>query len=218
MVSRSLLRVSDKRANSRTVELRGLIASAGFASGDRIVIGHWLTTPIGPFTDVMWARPDGERRLLAPSFEALELITGIYHFDREEVVDVRSQWIPASRLGRAALSVDSGPLAIRVDAGRAVPIPGSRSLWFTRWVQGPVAKLFFGVRTYGVTATSVQEWYRARSYRRVLTATAAVDGVDLGAMRPVRPRTGFGFSEPPPRPSLVEISPLLRWTGPALWT
>ena len=28
--------------------MAGLIAGAGFASGDRLVVGHWRTTPLGP--------------------------------------------------------------------------------------------------------------------------------------------------------------------------
>lgn len=35
--------------------MAGSIVSSGFASGDRVVVGHWHETPIGPITDVMWA-------------------------------------------------------------------------------------------------------------------------------------------------------------------
>mgnify|MGYP005753095471 CR=1 FL=1 len=37
----------------------GRISSSGFASGDRIVIGDWEHSPLGSFTNVMWAKPDG---------------------------------------------------------------------------------------------------------------------------------------------------------------
>ena len=36
-------------------ELAGVIGAAGFASGDRVVVGHWHRSPIGPMSDVMWA-------------------------------------------------------------------------------------------------------------------------------------------------------------------
>ena len=39
----------------------GRISSSGFASGDRIVIGDWEHSPLGSFTNVMWAKPDGTR-------------------------------------------------------------------------------------------------------------------------------------------------------------
>ena len=29
-------------------EMEGLIGAAGFASGDRVVVGHWARSPIGP--------------------------------------------------------------------------------------------------------------------------------------------------------------------------
>ncbi len=45
----------------------GRISSSGFASGDRIVIGDWKKSPLGSFTNVMWAKPDGTRVLLSPS-------------------------------------------------------------------------------------------------------------------------------------------------------
>ena len=51
----------------RRFELRGVVSSVGFASGDRFVIGHWILSPIGAFTDLMWATPDGVRHLRVPS-------------------------------------------------------------------------------------------------------------------------------------------------------
>ena len=52
----------------------GRITSTGFSSGDRIVIGDWRDSPIGSFTNIMWAKPDGTRVLLSPSKEHLSLI------------------------------------------------------------------------------------------------------------------------------------------------
>jgi hypothetical protein len=83
---------------------------------------------------------------------------------------------------------------------------------FTRWVQDPIARLTMGVRTYGVSPTGVREWYRSYVYRRVHTATGRVDGTELGALAPrVDPPVHFGFSEPPRRPSMVWLRPLLEY-------
>ena len=71
-----------------SVELAGVIASAGFASGHRIVVGSWKRGPLGPMNDVMWARPDGTRVLIAPSAEVAEFVTSIYRFDEVVIDDV----------------------------------------------------------------------------------------------------------------------------------
>ena len=45
----------------------GTITGLGTASGTRIVIGDWTTSPFGRFTDVMIEDAAGQRRLLAPT-------------------------------------------------------------------------------------------------------------------------------------------------------
>ena len=189
----------------RRVELTGHIGAAGFASGDRVVVGAWTSGPLGPMTDVMWARPDGERVLLAPSEPAAAFIGSVYRFDRVDVVEVAGGWH-----GRA-LAVAAGPLSIRLVVGRgwALPPRALRPAWVTRYVEGPIARLALGVRTYGVTPTGVREWYRADRWWPVTTGTASVDGVDLGAIGPVDPPCRFGFSEPPTRPSVTAVRPRL---------
>lgn len=66
-------RLPEPQAHTRQRRHRlvGTISSAGSASGDRFVVGSWSTSPIGPFTDVFWAPPAGERILLVgPDREA----------------------------------------------------------------------------------------------------------------------------------------------------
>ena len=99
------------------VELAGFIGAAGFASGDRVVVGAWTHGPVGPMIDVMWARPDGERVLLAPSAAAADLITSVYGFDQVELVAVRGGCD-----GRT-LDVAAGPLEVRLEGGRRWPLP-----------------------------------------------------------------------------------------------
>ena len=66
----------------------GRISSSGFESGDRIVIGDWLNSPLGTFTNVMWAQPDGKRVLLSPSEEHAEYVSQLYNFEEVNVVEV----------------------------------------------------------------------------------------------------------------------------------
>jgi hypothetical protein len=184
--------------------LGGAIISTGMASGDRFVVGRWRTTPIGPMTDVMWARPDGERVLLAPSEAAARFITAVYAFDRVVVTPFEVDAGPRS------LSVAAADLTLRLEAGRGVRIPATwRPPWVTRFVEGPVAAVVLGVRTHGRSPTGVHEWYRADRWSPLASASATLAGRSLGAMAPVRPPVGVGFSEPPSRPSWVDVRPLL---------
>ncbi|MEZ5141952.1 MAG: hypothetical protein R2726_05450 [Acidimicrobiales bacterium] len=179
--------------------MAGVIAASGFASGDRVVVGHWWQSPIGPFTDVMWAEPDGVRVLYTPSDRVQRFVTSVYTFDRSEVVPFRTEGD-----GRA-LAVEAGDRRLTMRSGRGVPIPMRRPRWFTRWVEGPVARALLRVRVYGESPTGVQEWYQADVWRPMRSASAAVGGRDLGAGGPVEPATGFGFTEPPRRPSMVNL-------------
>lgn len=185
------------------VELSGVIASAGFASGDRVVLGLWDRGPLGPMTDVMWATRDGRRVLLAPDDDVAAFVTAVYRFDEVRVVSVRG-----FRDGRA-IALDAGPLRIRMAAGAGVRFP-PRPAWVTRRVEAPLARALLGVETYGRSPTGVREWYRTRRYRPLRWASLRVDGADAGALRPLRPSLGVGFSEPPSRPAAVEVRPRLE--------
>lgn len=179
--------------------LSGVIAAAGFSSGDRIVVGHWWQSPIGAFTDVMWAEPDGVRVLYAPDERVCRFVTSLYRFERSEVVRF-------STVGDAKeLAVTFGDRAVAFRSRFAVPIPFGRPRWFTRFVEGPVARLTLGVHTYGVTHSGVREWYQADVVRQVCHAEAGVAGRDLGPWGRVEPPVGVGFSEPPRRPMVVNL-------------
>lgn len=188
------------------VELEGVIASAGFASGDRVVLGLWDRGPLGGMCDVMWGRPDGTRVLLAPREDVAAFVTSVYRFDDVRVVAIRG-----TRDDRA-IAVDAGPVRVRMAAGGGVPFP-PRPAWVTRWVEGPIARMLLGVETYGRSPTGVREWYRTRTYRPLRWASLRVDGVDAGTMGPVTPPLGVGFSEPPSRPAAVAVRALLAWDG-----
>lgn len=153
----------------------------------------------------MWAIPDGTRRLLAPSAAVGRFVSAVYGFDETVVTPLRA------RLSGAAVDVHAPEMGLEVHLRGGVrlgPAP-ARPAWFTRWVEGPPARRLLGVRTWGVSPTGVQEWYPAVSYRRVTGGWASLDGRDLGPLRPLDPPVRFGFSEPPRRPAMVEVRPVL---------
>jgi hypothetical protein len=183
--------------------MAGLIASAGFESGDRVVVGHWWQSPLGAFTDVMWAEPDGVRVLYAPDDRVARFVTSIYRFDRIEVVPFRTT------VNGGTLSVEMGERRVTMSAGRGVPIPFRRPLWFTRGIEGPIARLI-GVHVYGVSPTGVREWYQADRWRPLRAAEGSIGGRDLGRLGRLEPVCGFGFSEPTKRPAWVELRVTLQ--------
>ncbi|MBW3612200.1 MAG: hypothetical protein KY438_11870 [Actinobacteria bacterium] len=187
-------------------ELRGHIAFAGFSAGHRFVVVHGDDAPLGPMDDVMWARPDGVRVLLVGRPEVAELITAVYRFDAVEVVPLRC------RMDESVLAVVAGDLRVTLRAGRRWPIPLARLRATTalRPVERLLALAMLGVRTWGVSPTGVEEWYRAEEYRRVVAGEARLGERDLGRMRRFHEPARFGFSEPPRRPSLVRARPLLH--------
>lgn len=208
---------------TRRVRLEGSITASGFASGDRIVAGVWTSGPLGPMVDVMWARPNGSKILIAPSSEVADFVAGVYDFDSIEVAAI------AVRRSRAELQLRAGSLELQATAGRRHPLFGLRPRFLRRspaWVRvedvvlRPLVGRYAlggarGVRAYGRTPGGVREWYCVDSYRPLVDARAWLDGVDLGPMSPLDPPVRFGISEFPLRPAMVECAPVLegvdRW-------
>lgn len=168
--------------------------------------GVWATSPLGPIADLMWAAPDGTRRLVAPDDRVAAFVSSVYRFDEVLVSPL------TARVEGRSLDVDAPGLGLqlRARAGRGWPIPLPVPAWFHQRVAGPVARRALGVETYGVSPTGVREWYRARWYRPVVEATASLGAEDLGGLAPLDPPVRFGFSEPPRRPSMVWVRPLLH--------
>ena len=188
-----------------TCELEGYIAGAAFTSGHRFVVGIWEHSPLGPMSDVMWAPPDGERVLLVGREEVGAFISAVYRFDRVERRSLETRWHGST------LHVDAGDLEVTLECGRdwSIPLAALRSRGTFRGVEAFVARRLLGVRTFGTSPTGVFEWYRADGYRRVVDARATLAGDDLGSLCRFRTPVGFGFSEPPRRPSVVRVRPLL---------
>ena len=163
-------------------------------------------------TDLMWATPAGERRLVASTDEVAAFVSAVYGFDRTDVSPLDCH-VDDDRLDLSAPGLE---VELHLRAGPGWRIPFRRPAWFTRRVEAPVARRLLGVRVYGVSPSGVREWYRADVYRPVVEARASVGGRDLGGLRPLDPPVRFGFSEPPRRPSMVWVRPLLHDPSGAL--
>lgn len=191
------------------VTVRGTISSAGFASGDRFVVGHWPISPVGPMGDVMWGTPEGRRILLAPSDAVADFVTSIYDFD-----EIRIGPLTTASDGRVTTAQGFG-LDLRLVGGRKVPIPFPRPLSVTRFVEAPIARALMGVETFGTSNRGATEWYQSRGWRWVEDGHAVLDGQDLGAPGAVEPPLSVGFSEPPSRPSVVDVHVTIDLPEPA---
>ena len=178
--------------------LRGSITSVGFASGHRFVVGDWRQSPIGPFADVMWARTDGKRILLGEAVAAA-FVNSVYPLD-----ETRDEPVATERDGRS-YTVRTGELQLHMTFGLARLSLPPRPRWFTARVENWCARKLLEVRTYGISPTGVVEWYRTRSARRVVAATANFDGTDLGALTQLERPLGFGLTDPPRQPSYVKL-------------
>ena len=198
--------------------LEGAIAGVAFASGDDFVVGLWDSGPLGPMTDVMWARPDGTRVLLAPDEDVAAFVAGTYSFDETRVVPIR-----ALRT-RDGFALTAGDLRLDVEAGRPHPLFAVRPRPLRRWLpwvrfEDAVLRRLVGrfviggateVRMHGTTPSGAREWYRIDGYRPIVAARGEVSGADLGALTELRPDPGFGFSGFPTRPALVSCSPVIE--------
>lgn len=191
----------------------GHILGVGTSSGHRLVVGHWPSSPLGSFADVMWAAPDGTRRLLAPDQRVADYVSATYRFEEVRIVPVEVV------LGDDSLTADAGDLHLQARLGartglgrilRLVPRPVARTPAFTL-LTDPVARVVMpGVRTRGSAGSGRQEFYAAHDVRRVTEVTATLAGQDLGPLTPVDPPPDFGFSSTPRTPSLTTVTTTVR--------
>lgn len=194
----------------------GWISGLGTAAGLRIVVGHWLHSPLGPFTDVMTEDAGGHRTLLAPGDDVASYVAATYSFDEVRVLPVTH----TSRGDRC--QVVAGPLEVAWRVGprsplgwllRAVPPALATD---PRWLAAldPLARRVLpGVRTAGTAGNGRREFYGARDLHRVTGAVARWEGDDLGGLAPVHPPVGFGFGSAPATPSHVRMTTLVRATA-----
>jgi len=164
---------------------------------------------MGPIADVMWARPDGSKVLLAET-EVAEYVTGIYPFDQVETTDVSVRESPGHRSRGRRIDVGAGRVQLSLSTGgRALLFP-PRPRFLTATVERWMARALLGVNAYGVSPTGVEEWYRTQSVQLVTEATASINDQEVGPLSRIEPPVGFGFSEPPARPTHVRLRVDLR--------
>ncbi|MFJ1511512.1 hypothetical protein [Cellulosimicrobium funkei] len=214
---------------SSVLRFRGRIAGWGTASGTRVVVGRWDTSPFGAFADVMVERPDGERILLAPSRPVAELVASTYRFDRVVLVPVavtdepapaapaagREHVAPAAGSGHPPeWHVVAGPLEARLSVGprtflghvlRAVPRRVATSRHATVLTDLVARVLLRGVRTRGSAGPGRTEHYGATDVHALVAARTRWDGGSSGGLRDVVPPVRFGFGSTPPRPSVTDV-------------
>ena len=178
---------------------QGRITSSGFQTGDRVVVGAWKSSPFGNFTDIMWAKPDGTRILIAPNQEIADYVTDMYSFD-----DVLLEAIDIEEDGRN-LSVKCKTMKLEFSWKKGFAIPFKRSLLFIATVELFFAKLIFSTRTYGLTRNNRQEWYAIDRVSNLSRASAKIEGEDVGDMASMSPPCKFGFSEAPRKPASCEV-------------
>jgi len=200
------------------LRFEGWIAGAAFASGDRFVVGRWPRSPFGSFADVMWARPDGGRLLLAPDDRVLGFIGRHYAFEESRRSSVEVE-ISSRRIRVSAPPVDLGfELEPPGSMSRLLALRPRRLRTLRPWIAiedrvarplvAPLLGGGTGIRARGRTRAGSREWYAIHAFR-LATARAAIAGVDLGEAVPA-PACGFGFSEFPPMPAAVRVTSLIE--------
>ena len=186
----------------------GQIAGVGSTSGVRVVVGRWAESPLGAFTDVMLAEPDGTRVLLAPSQAVADLVATTYHFDRVEVGPVSaSDQGPRWRVRAPGLEA-SFEVGGRSWLGRLLRLVPRRIATAPAWaiVTDPFARILLrGVRTRGTAGNGRREYYGATDLHRLANLAGSWRGVDLGALAAVAPEPGFGFGSTPEQPSVTSL-------------
>ncbi len=190
----------------------GWIGGVGTASGLRLVVGHWPTSPYGPFSDVMLEHPDGHRVLLAPTQQVADFVATTYTFDEVRLVPVDMQVDATTGHLRAGDLDATLHLGRRTPLGlllRAVP---TRLATAPRWIAAIDAvarRVLPGVRTVGSAGHGRTEYYGARDLHRITDAGVHLGDEDQGPMTDVDPPVRFGFGSTPTTPSWVRITTLV---------
>ncbi len=201
------------RTVTATSTFHGRIAGLGTASGTRIVLGLWQRSPLGPFADAMIERADGERILVAPALEIAELIADLYGFDRVLVEPLRARGRERTLLVRSPslqLDVEVGRVSALGVLLRSVPRPVARSWRFAAAVH-PLARLLVpGAGTAGSAGGGAREYYGVSDARRIVGASGAFEGEDLGPLARLDPPVRFGFAQTPAAPTMVDVVTTVR--------
>ena len=185
-------------------KFEGRISSSSFSSGDRIVVGDWISSPLGSFINIMWARPDGKRILISPSKNCADYVSTIYSF--EEVIILP---IDINRKDKK-IEINALDLSIIFEWGISAHIPFKRPKWFISTIEYLVGNIIFGTKTHGKTKDGRKEWYMIREISMISKAYGRFKGESFGRMENNTEASRFGFSEPPKRPMSVLVNSLIE--------
>lgn len=200
------------------LRFEGRIAGFGTASGTRVVAGLWQRSPFGRFADVMVEDAAGHRLLIAPRADVADFVSSTYTFDEVRVEPVHHRRISGG------LAVDADALTLRLRVGpitplgrvlRSVPRAIATSPWWLTAIDPVAQRLVSGVHTAGSAGGGAREYYGVTAMRRIVWASATLDGVDLGAFAPLDPPVRFGFGSAPADPHLVDIVTTIRGSAQA---
>lgn len=191
----------------------GCIAGLGSPAGLRVVVGHWPSSPLGAFTDVMVERPDGHRILLAPDDRVARFVAATYTFDEVACVPVTTT-VAGNRW-----HVQAGPLDVAFTTGRRTPLGAllravperlaTAPAWITA-IDVVAKRVLPAVRTRGSAGQGRREYYGALDQHALTGARITWEGVDQGGLAAVDPPVRFGFGSTPKTPSLVRVVTLVR--------
>lgn len=193
----------------RRLVFTGHIAGFGTGAGVRLVVGAWVKSPFGSFTDVMVQTTDDERVLLAPTAQVADFVSSTYHFDDVEIAPV------AAALDRTRLVLNTTRLTLDVTIGgasgvdrllRLVPAPLATAPWWLRMIDPIASRIVPGVHTAGSAGHGRREYYGVRRARSITSVSGRFDGRDLGGVAPLLPPVRFGFSSAPPTPQIVAVT------------
>ena len=178
----------------------GRITSCGFDSGDRIVIGIWESSPFGSFADIMWAKPDGTKILIAPNNEIGNYINSLYDFDEIRIEEIKIERKPKE------IFFSCTDISCQFNWGKEISLlVKRRPLWFVSTIEYFFGWLMFGTKTHGKTKNGRKEWYVVDKISRLKGAKAEITGKDLGVYCKFYPKANFGFSDPPKMPASVLV-------------
>ncbi|WP_392508864.1 hypothetical protein ACF3NT_07525 [Naumannella halotolerans] len=190
------------------VRFTGEITGIGSASGIRVVVGNWATSPFGTVADAMVETAAGHRILIAPTPELAEFIAETYVFDEVRVEPTAMEMTEHGRRFRSDSLQLGVELGERTILGWLIALIPHRIATAPAWcaVTDPIARLLMrGVRTRGTAGGGRREWYGATEVRAVESITGQLDGRALRSLRPVEPPCRFGFSSTPTTPSITQV-------------
>jgi hypothetical protein len=179
----------------------------GFESGHTIwLIGFDETpTPIGAYSEVWIETPEGELTLYADPGEAAPYISAYHEFDRVEAADLT--WREGREGIEVAMDADDGTtLEFRAELART---PRTRLMGILAAltpaavlrssVGGVISSLSYdlllgsgGTKLLGRTETGTRYWGDADRFLAIESATAVLDGTDLGGLAPSPSARDYG--------------------------